>query len=689
MLRAQSQPQSQIAPSPLQAPSQASLLQRKCACGQHMIGGGQCDKCGKQPLRDQPGGEHAPSIIPPLVHEVLSAPGQPLDADAHAVTGRHFGRDFSHVRIHTDPKAASSARAINALAYTAGSDVVFDTGRYRPRTPQGQRLLVHEFGHVLQQQGAAYGMVQRATAATMAMDGRTSVTELIKELRSDAEFYRDMLGGTKPNVSETLFSNQLTEWKNSLTKAIELIKSELGNDAALTEELKSAYVDAVQSAVAVVKTPERTAHDWYDAYRYEIHEWAWPQEKAEKAANELSDALPVEERQRIKVSMAKIPDEMLQYATLLLSPEGQKKDEQLPEGVAIQFSSAIKKESQEGLTKVAAFFINSGIALNSTFTIPVDLGALGDYDAFRFTYIEHQPKAGTATKEVIVERLGSLGLKRLSPSQKAKNAEKFEAHKFVLQGTWNPKEANRLQAAIQKIPDNLLSPLDGMIFMRRGEKKRAATAEGKDAQGVQQPQKITAADYHFEDEGAKIIHKIVVYDAAFENADTSRYGLPGESVSDDLTQIIIHEIGHGLDQLPLSKAWGKRQETQAAFTEAKEKGAPDVAEKQEARREALVGSYAARSASGYFFAVNKETQMEKAVEGPIEPGNNEFRLAAQKDGGIRISNYSAESWAEFFAESFSLYILDPGTLKRLRKNVYEYFEKNFPKGKKDDAKAKP
>lgn len=666
------------------------MLQRKCACGQHTIGGAKCDECGKQKLRHQPGGEHAPPVVPPLVHEVLRSPGQPLDADAHAVTGQHFGRDFSHVRVHTDPQATSSARAINALAYTAGSNVVFNTGRYAPRTPQGQRLLVHEFRHVLQQQGAAYGMVQRATAAVMATDGRKSVTDTIEALRFGAEIYRDLLASKKPNVSEAEFSNQLTKWMEDLSKALEIIKSELNGDVALTEELKSAYVEAVQSAVAVVKTPERTAHALYDAYRFQIHEWAWPQEKAEKAANELSDALPVEERQRIKVSMAKVPDIMLQYAALLLSPEGEKKDENLPEGVAIQFSSAIGKELQDGLTKVAAFFIASGITPNTTFTIPADLGALDDYAAFRFTYVEHQPREGTATKEVLVERLGSLGLKRQSPAQKKDAQEKFDAHKFVLQGTWNIKDANRLRAAIQKIPDNLLSPLDGMIFVRRAAKQQAAASEGKDAQGAQQQQKkITEADYHYEDTDAKITHKIVVYDSAFEISDSPRYGLPGEGVSDDLTQIIVHEIGHGLDQLPLSQAWGKRRGTQAELIEAREKGAPDVAEKEKTRNEALKASYAARSASGYFFSFNQETQKEKAVEGAIEPGNNEFRLAAQKDGGIRISDYSKESWAEYFGESFSLYILDPSTLKRLRKNVYEYFLKNFPKEKEAPPKVKP
>jgi hypothetical protein len=62
-----------------------------------------------------------------------------------------FGHDFGGVRIHTDEKAARSARAVDALAYTVGRNVVFATGQYAPGTAQGRRLLAHELAHVVQQ----------------------------------------------------------------------------------------------------------------------------------------------------------------------------------------------------------------------------------------------------------------------------------------------------------------------------------------------------------------------------------------------------------------------------------------------------------------------------------------------------------------------------------------------------------
>jgi hypothetical protein len=62
-----------------------------------------------------------------------------------------FGHDFSQVRVHTDGKAAESSQAVNALAYTVGRNVVFNSGQYTPQTTSGKRLLAHELTHVIQQ----------------------------------------------------------------------------------------------------------------------------------------------------------------------------------------------------------------------------------------------------------------------------------------------------------------------------------------------------------------------------------------------------------------------------------------------------------------------------------------------------------------------------------------------------------
>jgi hypothetical protein len=137
-----------------------SLLQRQCACGQHTMAGGECAECGKKPLASQRAslsprgrGTEAEEKVPPSVHEILRSPGQRLDAATRAFFEPHFGHDFSRVRVHTDAKAAESAQAVNALAYTVGRDVVFGMGQYAPHTTSGRQLLAHELTHVVQQAG--------------------------------------------------------------------------------------------------------------------------------------------------------------------------------------------------------------------------------------------------------------------------------------------------------------------------------------------------------------------------------------------------------------------------------------------------------------------------------------------------------------------------------------------------------
>ena len=187
------------------------VLQRKCACGGEHAGEGECEECRKkqeQGTMQRAAIGDAPAVaVPPVVHEVLRSPGQPLDAAIRAFMEPRFASDFSHmrvhaiagrgptpltvsrpgepaereadqiaktvvdwpardgteagpradlsrVRLHTDSRAAESARAVNALAYTVGGDIVFGAGQYAPRTAAGRHLLAHELTHVLQQTGA-------------------------------------------------------------------------------------------------------------------------------------------------------------------------------------------------------------------------------------------------------------------------------------------------------------------------------------------------------------------------------------------------------------------------------------------------------------------------------------------------------------------------------------------------------
>jgi Domain of unknown function (DUF4157)/Protein-glutamine gamma-glutamyltransferase len=84
------------------------------------------------------------------VYEVLDQPGRPLDRSTRAFFEPRFGQDLSHVRIHNDRKAAESARAVDALAFTSGNNIVFGSGSYRPDRADGRFILAHELAHTMQ-----------------------------------------------------------------------------------------------------------------------------------------------------------------------------------------------------------------------------------------------------------------------------------------------------------------------------------------------------------------------------------------------------------------------------------------------------------------------------------------------------------------------------------------------------------
>jgi len=195
-------------------PAPNKLLQRKCACENHAVAD-ECAQCRKtREARSRRAAVNAApvSAVPPIVHDVLRSPGQPLDSGTRAFMEPRLGHDFSRipalttqprshsgslaigashnqyereadasasrvvatartpsrrvdfggVRVHTDSRAAESAHELGARAYTVGNHIVFGIGRYAPDTNEGRALLAHELTHVLQQTGPAAGVLQRS-----------------------------------------------------------------------------------------------------------------------------------------------------------------------------------------------------------------------------------------------------------------------------------------------------------------------------------------------------------------------------------------------------------------------------------------------------------------------------------------------------------------------------------------------
>jgi len=117
-----------------------------CPCG------GGCPECRSRGVtRGQSSGHPVPASIPSIVQDALRTPGQPLDAATRAFMEPRLGHDLAAVRVHTDQRAADSARAVQAQAYTVGQDVVFADHKFERSTEAGRELLAHELAHSIQQ----------------------------------------------------------------------------------------------------------------------------------------------------------------------------------------------------------------------------------------------------------------------------------------------------------------------------------------------------------------------------------------------------------------------------------------------------------------------------------------------------------------------------------------------------------
>ena len=86
------------------------------------------------------------------MHDVVaSGGGRPLEPEVRADMESRLGHDFGDVRVHDGAAAHDSAKAVQAHAYTVGSNVVFQRDAYDPGSDAGRLTLAHELTHVVQQ----------------------------------------------------------------------------------------------------------------------------------------------------------------------------------------------------------------------------------------------------------------------------------------------------------------------------------------------------------------------------------------------------------------------------------------------------------------------------------------------------------------------------------------------------------
>jgi hypothetical protein len=190
-------------------------LRRKCSCAGSGGGRGKCTECGAQrdnSLNRKAADGPSPGGVPTIVNDVLRSSGEALDAGTRDFMEPRFSSDLSAVRVHTGSQAAESAAAVNALAYTVGSHIVFGAGQYSPGTSQGRSLIAHELAHVAQQSGSEDTAPQRishpddasereadtAANAVMRMAAAPDFAASARELDRSAQLRRRPAGASPP-----------------------------------------------------------------------------------------------------------------------------------------------------------------------------------------------------------------------------------------------------------------------------------------------------------------------------------------------------------------------------------------------------------------------------------------------------------------------------------------------------------
>lgn len=89
--------------------------------------------------------------------------GAPLPDSVQGPLQRQLGADLGPVRVHTDTVADDLCRAVQARAFTTGTDIFFSSGSYRPGSPEGRELIAHEAVHVAQQGTGGFAREERVS----------------------------------------------------------------------------------------------------------------------------------------------------------------------------------------------------------------------------------------------------------------------------------------------------------------------------------------------------------------------------------------------------------------------------------------------------------------------------------------------------------------------------------------------
>ncbi len=155
--------------------------------------------------------------------------GSALPSGTMETMNTRFNTDFSGVRIHTGSTAETLSSSINAQAFTHGSDIYFNTGKFQPGTESGGLLLAHELTHTIQQGSVSQPAQGNSVSRKPMVQRMASDRPVPSQLNNAVAKAKGEVG--KVNANEAGPDGFRTGWP----RLIEYFKTTLGEDKVVAE----------------------------------------------------------------------------------------------------------------------------------------------------------------------------------------------------------------------------------------------------------------------------------------------------------------------------------------------------------------------------------------------------------------------------------------------------------------------
>ena len=196
--------------------------------------------------------------------------GETLPVETQSKMEQNFGTDFSGITIHNNQQAQEMSDTIGAQAFTNGSDIYFNQGKYNPGSPDGDLLIAHELTHTIQQ-GAVDGNKKPQNQASgnppanTTIDSQAAQPEDLKSTKSKSPVSKEKNVSSqkdKKESQENVEENAESVYPKSPEEdpAFQALTRQAANRAKTAQNTPEASAAAAQGAAAApVAANEQTS----------------------------------------------------------------------------------------------------------------------------------------------------------------------------------------------------------------------------------------------------------------------------------------------------------------------------------------------------------------------------------------------------------------------------------------------